>query len=238
MMRWIAFLIKGLVRAGSTVWAAARRRPAVAMIVAAVLVLVLPLLVDLVYAILWPVRKAGGWVMFLGLLVACLARLWRVDPTDDAPPADEAGVLGWTCLIPPLACAVMAVPYLSGPENLGFGDWDLYLSRYEAVRRTVLEWRQFPWWDPWCRGGFPLAANPQCGVFGVATPLVLALGTSVGMRIAQLVCLLIAMEGARRLAWLWFGEPLAAVAAGLIYGINGAVLSVGVANYNMPMSFC
>ena len=39
---------------------------------------------------------------------------------------------------------------------------------------------QFPWWDPACRGGFPLAANPQCGLLGVATPLVLALGTSVG----------------------------------------------------------
>jgi len=237
-MRWIAFVIGGFVRAGSTAWAAARRWPAVAMIVAALLVLVLPLCVDLFFAIPWPVRKAGGWVAFAGLLAACLARLWRVDPNDDAPPADEPGVLGWACVIPVAVCAIMAVPYLSGPENLGFGDWDFYLSKYEAVRRTVLEWGQFPWWDPWCRGGFPLAANPQCGVFGVATPLVLALGTSVGMRIAQLACLLIAIEGTRRLAWLWFREPLAAVAAGLIYGINGGVLSLAVAGYYLPMSFC
>jgi len=237
-MRWIAFVIEGLVWAGSTAWAAARRWPAVAMIVAALLVLVLPLCVDLFFAIPRPVRKAGGWVAFAGLLVACLARLWRVDPNDDAPPADEPGVVGWACFIPPLVCAVMAVPYLSGPDHLGFGDWDFYLSKYEAVRRTVLEWGQFPWWDPWCRGGFPLAANPQCGVFGVATPLVLALGTSVGMRLAQLACLLIAIEGTRRLAWLWFREPLAAVAAGLIYGINGAVLSLAVAGYYLPMSFC
>jgi hypothetical protein len=132
----------------------------------------------------------------------------------------------------------MAVPYLKGPENLGFGDWDHYVEMYEAIRRTILEWGQFPWWDPWCRGGFPLAPLPQCGVLGIATPLVLALGTSVGMRLAQLSCMLVAIEGARRLAWLWFREPLAAVAAGLIYGINGGVLSLAVAGYYLPMSYC
>jgi hypothetical protein len=132
----------------------------------------------------------------------------------------------------------MAVPYLSGPRNLGFGDWDSYLQKYESIRRTILDWGQFPWWDPWCRGGFPLAANTQVGVFGVATPLVLALGTSVGMRLAQLACFLIAIEGARRLALFWFREPLSAVAAGLIYGINGAVLPLAVCGYFMPMSYC
>jgi hypothetical protein len=237
-MRWIALVIDRLTCGGSIVWAAARRWPAVAVIVAALLVLVLPLCVDLFYAIPWSVRKVGGWVAFSGLLVACVARLWRIDPGDDAPPADTVGVTGWTFLIPPLICAVMAVTYLKGPRHLGAGDWDLYLERYEAVRRTILEWGQFPWWDPWCRGGFPLAAGPHCGVLGIATPLVLALGTSVGMRLAVLACLLIAIEGARRLAWLWFREPRAAVAAGLIYGINGGVLSLSVSGYFLPMSFC
>ena len=64
-MRWIAFVTRGAgLGLGSTVWAAARRRPAVAMIVAAVLVLLWPLCVDLFYAIPPPVRKAGGWVAF------------------------------------------------------------------------------------------------------------------------------------------------------------------------------
>jgi hypothetical protein len=237
-MRAIEFATKGLVRAGSTLWLAARRWPRTALIVAAMVILFLPLGIDLFFAIPWPVRKAGGWLAFASLLAACATRLWRLDPGDDAPPADEPGILGWTCLIPPLACAVMAVPYLDGLSNLGFGDWDFYLSKFEAVRRSILICGQFPWWDPWCRGGFPLAANPQVGVIGVATPLVLILGTSPGMRLAQLACLLIAMEGARRLAWLWLREPLAALAASLIYGINGGVLSLAVAGYYLPMSFC
>ena len=73
---------------------------------------------------------------------------------------------------------------------------------------------------------------------GIATPLVLVLGTSVGMRVAQLACLLIAMEGTRRLALWWFGEPLAAAAAGLIFGINGAAISQAVCGYHLPMSYC
>ena len=129
------------------------------------------------------------------------------------------------------------MPLLQHPENLGFGDWDLNLQKYESVRRTIVHWGEFPWWDPWCRGGFPLAANPQCGVVGVATPLVLAFGTSVGLRLATLACLLIAAEGARRLALLWVGDPYAAVAAGLIYGLNGGVLVQVVAGYHLPMSY-
>jgi hypothetical protein len=237
-MRLLTIVMHGLVRAGSAVWLAARRRPRVALIVAAMVVLFAPLGVDLFFVIPWPVRKAGGWLAFAGLLAACTVRLWRVEPGDEAPPADEPRVLGWTCFIPPLACAVMAVTYLKGPGNFGFGDWDYYLSRFEAVRRSILFWGQFPWWDPWCRGGFPLAANPQCGVIGLATPLVLLAGTSLGLRLAQLGCLLIAMEGARRLALFWLREPVAALAAGLIYGINGGVLSLAVAGYYLPMSFC
>jgi hypothetical protein len=237
-MRWTAVVTRAMGWALSTVWAAARRRPALAIVVGVALIILWPLAVDLLFVIPPPLRKAGGWVLVAGLVLACLARLWRIEPGDLAPPADQHAAFSWTCLIPLLICAVMAVPYLRGPRNLGWDDWDLSLAKYESVRRTVLEWGQFPWWDPWCRGGFPLAANPQCGVIGVATPLVLALGTSVGMRLAQLVCLLIAMEGGRRLAWLWFREPLAAVAAGLIFGINGAVLTQAVYGYHLPMSYC
>jgi hypothetical protein len=237
-MRWIGIVARGLGGIGSIAWAAARRWPKVAMVATALLVFLTPLCVDLFFAIPPTVRKAGGWVVVAGFLAACLERLWRVEPSDDVPPADEPVAFEWTWIILPLVCGVMAVPYLRGPNNLGSGDWNFYLEKNEAVRRTVLEWEQFPWWDPWCRGGFPLGANPQVAVIGVATPLVLALGTSLGLRVAQLFCLLITMEGARRLAFLWFREPLAAVAAGLIYGINGAVLSLAVCGYHVPLTFC
>ena len=238
MMRWISFLIRALVWAAKVTWTAARRWPAAAIVIAATLYVLVPLGLDLFFAMPWEVRNAGAWCLFAGFLGGCFSRLWRIEPSDDAPPADQSQPFHWSSLLPVLVCVAMAVPYLRGPHNLGYGDWDLNLAKYEAVRRTLLEWGQFPWWDPWCRGGFPLAANPQCGVVGIATPLVLALGTSVGMRIAQLACLLIAMEGTRRLALLWFGEPIAAAAAGLIFGINGAAITQAVCGYHMTMSYC
>ncbi len=81
------------------------------------------------------------------------------------------------------------------PDGLGFGDWDFVLDKFEAVRRTILVWGQFPWWNPWCRGGFPLAAEPQIGAVSIATPLVLALGTGIGLRVAAMLCVGIAIEG-------------------------------------------
>ena len=76
-----------------------------------------------------------------------------------------------------LAVASLAIPMLGNPDGLGFADWDFVLDKFEAVRRTILIWGQFPWWNPWCRGGFPLAAEPQIGAVSIATPMILAMGT-------------------------------------------------------------
>ncbi len=217
---------------------AIRRRPRVALYAAVVAVLVLPLVPDSFYAIPWPYRKAAGFAAFLAFSCLCLGRLLLVRAGDDLPPEDDVRSARLLTLLLPLACLALAVPLLRHPENLGFGDWDWFLQKHEAARRTIALWGQFPWWDPWCRGGFPLAANPQCGVISVAMPLILAFGTSVGMRLATLVCFLLACEGARRLAMMWTADPYAAVAAGLIYGLNGGVLVASVAAYHLTMCYC
>jgi hypothetical protein len=237
-MRWVLWGIGQLRRGGLSAWALARRWPGAALIAAVVVVLVLPLIHDLYYAIPWCLRKGAGRVLFIGMVAVGFGRLWRVCPGDVGAPAGEGRGAWWEGWVAPLVGAALAVPFLRNPGYAAWGDWDLNLQKYESVRRTILEWGQFPWWDPWCRGGFPLAANPQCGVVGVATPLVLAFGTTLGMRLATLACLLIATEGARRLARYWLGDPAAAVAAGLIYGVNGGVLVQVMAGYHLPMSYC
>src|SRR5258707_5107127 len=112
---------------------------------------------------------------------------------------------------------------MQNPDGFGFSYGGFGHNKFEALRKTILIGGQFPWWTPWSRGGFPLAAEPQIGAVSIATPLVLALGTSIGLRISAILCLLIAVEGAYRLAWLWFREPWSAAAAALIYGLNGGV---------------
>jgi hypothetical protein len=212
---------------------------AVIIVVAVAAIVFLILLPDLFFAIPWSVRKAVGWVGVFSL--GGVGVRWLLGPGvswDFRGSSTAASQRAhWTTWVLLGLVALLAVPLLRHPANLGFGDWDLFLGKLEAARRTILLWGQFPWWDPWSRGGFPLAANPQCGVIGVAMPLSLAFGTSVGMRLATIVCFLLAAEGARRLARLWLEDPFAAACAGLIYAVNGGVLVAAVAAYHVSMCY-
>ncbi|AGA30929.1 hypothetical protein [Singulisphaera acidiphila] len=222
------------------------RGPLAALAFVAFAIVLGPLFFDLFMVIPWPARKRMGQAIFLALLGIGFRRLLTVAPGDAWPaPRDEVPTTGrsdrarvWIPWALQLAVASLALPLLSRPGNLGFGDWDFFLEKFESIRRVILDAHQFPWWTPWCRGGFPLASDPQCGVISITTPLVLLLGTTTGLHLATVIDLMIAVEGARRLAWLWFREPWAAAAAALIYGINGGVLVYTVAGHFIPMSYC
>ncbi len=209
-------------------------------------VVLLPVAFDFFLAIPWWYRKKMGQAIFWGLVILGLRRLWIIRPQDHWPAPDEANPIpsGWSTrrwglpVTLQLAAASFAFPLLRHPDALGFGDWDHHLKMFEAVRRIIVYWHQFPWWNPWVRGGFPLASEPECGAISLATPLVVVFGTGVGLRIAAVLSLMIAVEGARRLAWHWLREPWGAAVAGLIYGINGGVLVYTVAGYFIPMSYC
>ncbi len=200
--------------------------------------------VALYYSIPAGIRWAFGEGVFLLIVAAGLLRLATVKPADTWPSpargrAETNGVEGsrWVPWALRLAVASLILPIMRHPDGLGFADWDFVLDKFEALRRTILIWGQFPWWNPWCRGGFPLAAEPQIGAVSIATPLVLALGTSIGLRIAAILCLMIAVEGAYRLALLWLREPWAAAAAALVYGLNGAIIVDTAQGYVTAMSY-
>ena len=90
---------------------------------------------------------------------------------------------------------------------------------------------------PLVLGAVPLAANPQCGVISVAMPLILGFGTSVGMRLATSSASSWPARGASPGPYV-DRRPYAAVAAGLIYGLNGGVLVASVAAYHLTMCYC
>jgi len=82
------------------------------------------------------------------------------------------------------------------------GHWDWWITFHpnaDVLRRIVLAYGQFPWWNPWVRGGVPFFADPQVAVVSPESLLVLAFGAVVGLKLGLLLYTLIGYEGTRAL---------------------------------------
>lgn len=90
-----------------------------------------------------------------------------------------------------IACSVVVILFflqyvVTGNKTL-MGDFDYYSQLYEAFRTSVLQYGQFPAWNPWLSGGIPLWQNPQFGLISIQSLLVLPFGSIIGMKIAYIV---------------------------------------------------
>ena len=180
-------------------------------------------------AIPWPIRWWLGELAFLGLIVlaygwalrTCPTRGWTPIDPDRAPERRLHRALAIALQILTLS---FAYPFFARPGHGGIYDWDLHLTWFEAIRRTVLHFHQFPWWNPWTCDGFPLAAEPQVGIVSLDTLLVLPFGTETGLKLSAVASLMLATEGARRLARLWLADPWGVALAAAVYAWNGAIV--------------
>ena len=57
--------------------------------------------------------------------------------------------------------ALVVGPWFSNVSTFGFHDWDAQTSHRELVRQTLLRYHQFPGWDPFACGGFPVTSSPR-----------------------------------------------------------------------------
>ncbi len=64
------------------------------------------------------------------------------------------------------------------------GDFSFFSQAYEAMRVSVTEFHQFPWFNPWVSGGVPLYGNPQMGLFSVQMLFVFIFGAPFGLKMA------------------------------------------------------
>ena len=88
------------------------------------------------------------------------------------------------------------LPLVMSPDRFSFaGDVDWTLGYLEMVRRSVLEFFEFPFWGAWNHGGVPLFANPQITIFGLEFPCLLLFGTWYGWRVAIYLYMLFGTAG-------------------------------------------
>jgi hypothetical protein len=97
------------------------------------------------------------------------------------------------------------------------GDWDYFAQLYEAARNSILNFNQFPWWNPWVAGGVPLYGNPQFGLISLQMPLVLIFGTLLGLRLAILLYFLIGFWGMYKLLRRFNAENIIAILLSYIW---------------------
>lgn len=76
------------------------------------------------------------------------------------------------------------LPYLTSGQRISWGDFSFFAQGYEAMRISIMDFGQFPWWNPWVSGGIPLYANPQFGLFSIQAILVFIFGSVVGLKLA------------------------------------------------------
>ncbi len=84
------------------------------------------------------------------------------------------------------------------PRNWGFygtDDWDLTYFTFETARKSIIDFHQFPIFNPYSTFGTDLAANPQAVHGGVFFIPVLLFGTFYGYKLSVLLALFIGLWG-------------------------------------------
>jgi hypothetical protein len=115
---------------------------------------------------------------------------------------------------------VLFVSNLWLPRNWGFygtDDWDLTYSTFEVARQSIVEYGQWPSYNPYMAMGSDLNANPQATHASIFFIPVLLFGTFYGYKVAILMAMLIGCRGAFRLFEHIGGDRLTALCLSLIF---------------------
>jgi hypothetical protein len=113
-------------------------------------------------------------------------------------------------------------------------DWDFFFGQYEAIRRTILEFYQFPFWHPWHSGGTPLFAHIDIGLFSIDTLCVLIFGTICGLKISIIIHLLICALGMYFLVGRYAEKEIIKIWGALLFTLQGTIaIHIGAGHINM-----
>ena len=82
---------------------------------------------------------------------------------------------------------LMCAPLFVLPNGVGHYDWDQHTFYYASVLRSVVEYGQWPFWNPWSCGGNVLWQNPQVPLLSPAYPLALVFSLPLAMKVNVVV---------------------------------------------------
>lgn len=94
------------------------------------------------------------------------------------------------CLAP---LSILGYFYPTGA--LGIADWDLYVPLHDSYRKALLQFHTFPFWDPYICGGTAGLGDPEFPLFTPTFLLVLAFGSSLGLRLDIVLSIIVGAVG-------------------------------------------
>jgi hypothetical protein len=139
--------------------------------------------------------------------------------------------IGVLVLVSILVCLVYYYPILRSGNNLGIQDWDQNFAWTEASRVSLLDFHQFPLWNPFKCGGSVQFANPQIAVISIQTLFALIFGTLSGIKFSIFFHGVIGFIGFYFLAKQYKLSTLGSLLAAILFsfsGITGSFLSTGM----------
>ncbi len=126
----------------------------------------------------------------------------RLVPTRRARPSDWLGIFGLRIAVFAIAAATFLPDVLATDPNkiAYYHDEHNALMQEEVARKTIVDFHQFPAWNPYFCGGIPKLANPPDTSLAPDFLLRLLFGTEPGRRLAAFFLVVLGMEGVFRLA--------------------------------------
>lgn len=87
------------------------------------------------------------------------------------------------CAMYGLLSVIVCLPLFDQPNALGSSDWDQHLFYYGSVLKSVVEYGQLPFWNPWYCGGNVLWQNPQIAILSPVYPLTAFMSLQLAMKV-------------------------------------------------------
>lgn len=106
------------------------------------------------------------------------------------------------------------------PRNWGFygnGDWDLTYSTFEVARKSIVDYGQWPHYNPFLAYGSDLDVNPQAAHYSIFFLPILLFGAFYGYKISIILAILIGLFYTNKLLRLIGSEPIHSVLLSLFF---------------------
>lgn len=116
---------------------------------------------------------------------------------------------------------VFSLPVYAHPDYWGIQDWDMFLLRSSVSRASILEYGQFPLWNPFTVGGMPHLAQPETNLLSLPFLVELLFGVILGNKLNITLHLFIGLGGTYFLARHFRQEVPAALLAAFVFMFSG-----------------